>query len=103
MKKVVICPQEQEVPEICHTEIKLYRNMIVAEDKDSRYLLSLLPAGGANKCYWKSLNNSSQNWGGEYATPQEAIENERGCFEAIYSFNNLDEFVKFYQEKSNGN
>ena len=101
MKKVVICSQEQVVPEICHTDVSLYGNMIVAEEEDGWYLLSLFPGGGGD-CYWKEIGTSSQSWGGKYATPQEAIERERSCFEAIYSFENFDEFVKFYQEKSNG-
>ena len=98
MKKVIVCKDEPKpvMETVCHTELKSY-NMTVAHNTcyDGDWYLLINEDDWA----WKNMNNSNSRFCSSVLSLDEAVEYMIKHGGKVYSFKNLDEFVKFYQEE----
>ena len=98
MKKVIVCkPEPMPVVEtVCHTELKSYK-MIVAYNTvfDGDWYLLV----HEDDWVWKNMNNSNSRFCSSVLSLDKAVEEMIAYGGKVYSFNNLDEFIQFYQEE----
>jgi len=95
--KVIVCKDEPKET-ILYTDVH-YTSMVVAKWEKKWFLLSHAPVS-PSWFFWKNMGNSNSRLGsGHHAETEDAIAYAFSENADVYSFNNLDEFIQFYQEE----